>query len=159
MLVQMLRVGDTAPEIDREAISGEHFVLSRRKAHLTVIYFFPKAFTPGCTRETQLFRDNHVEIKLAGADVVGISTDDQKTQCDFARSTGAKFPMISDHDRAISAAYGVLWPVVGLPRRVTFVVGEARRIEAVFHHELSVEKHRDDVLLFVDKMWRERRGE
>ncbi len=154
----MLCAGDTAPEIDHESTRGERFVLSASKAHLTVIYFFPKAFTPGCTKETKLFSDNHTELTLAGADVVGISTDDQKTQCDFAERMGAKFPLIADHDRAISAAYGVLWPVIGVPQRVTFIVNPQRKIEAVFHHELNIQQHRDDVLLFVDARFRARRG-
>ena len=152
----MLSAGDAAPEIDADSTGGGRFVLSKSERHCTIVYFFPKAFTPGCTKETKLFRDNHMELSLAGAGVVGISTDSHKTQCEFAESTRAPFPMIADEDRSISRAYGVLWPLIGVPHRVTFVVDPGMKILAVFKHELNVIKHRDDVLLFVDALFRAR---
>jgi thioredoxin-dependent peroxiredoxin len=147
----MLKVGDTAPAIDTVTSHGDRFVLAQQAGLCSVLYFFPKAFTPGCTAETKLFRDNHVELELAGARVIGVSTDDLKTQCSFADSLRAPFPMIADADRAISRAYDVLWPLLGLARRVTYVVNNKRVIEAVFRHELNVKAHRDDVLRFVNE--------
>jgi len=88
---------------------------------------------------------------LAGASVVGVSTDDLATQCDFARSLDTPFPLIGDKDRAICQAYDVLWPIVGVAHRVTYVVGPDRRIEAAFKHELNPKAHRDDVLRFVNE--------
>lgn len=150
----MLRVGDAAPAIDAATSLGTRFVLAEQEGLCTVLYFFPKAFTPGCTKETKHFRDNHVELSLAGATVVGVSTDDLATQCSFAQSLEAPFPMIADGDQAISRAYQVLWPLIGLARRVTYVVSPERVIEAVFHHELNVEEHRNDVLRFVNQKFR-----
>jgi peroxiredoxin len=150
----MLKVGDRAPEIDAVGSDGQRFVLSEQGGLCTVIYFFPKAFTPGCTAETKTFRDNYVELALAGASVVGVSTDDQPTQCRFASELRAPFPILGDAGGAIGRAYGVLWPIVGLARRVTFVVSPERVIEAVFHHELAIQAHRDDVLRFVDEKLR-----
>lgn len=153
----MLKVGDIAPHIDALANDGSRFRLVEQATKLcTVIYFFPKAFTPGCTRETTRFRDNFAEIAIAGAALVGISTDDHDTQCRFAESLRAPFPMIGDYDKSISRAYGVLWPVLGRARRVTFIVSPHRKIEAVFQHELQIVKHRDDVLLFIDRLHRAR---
>lgn len=154
----MLSPGDFAPEIDAVASNGRRFRLSAQATKLcTVIYFFPKAFTPGCTKETIRFRDNFAELELAGASVVGISTDDHETQCAFADSLRAPFPMIADADKRISAAYGVLMPLIKIPRRVTFVVNPLRTIEAVFEHNVQIARHRDDVLLQVDRMYRARR--
>jgi thioredoxin-dependent peroxiredoxin len=151
----VLKPGDTAPEIDAPGSDGARFRLSAQATKLcTVIYFFPKAFTPGCTKETRRFRDNHAELALAGASIVGISTDDHNIQCSFAESLHAPFPMIGDSDRRISSAYGVLWPVISRPRRVTFIVNALRTIEAVFQHEIQIAKHRDDVLRYVDQMYR-----
>lgn len=147
----MLNVGDIAPEINAVGSDGKPFVLSEQDGLCTVIYFFPKAFTPGCTAETKRFRDNYAELTMAGALVVGISTDDGATQCRFAESLRAPFPMIGDKDRSIAKAYQVLWPLVGLTRRVTFVIGPDRKIEAVFHHEINIVAHRDDVLRFVNE--------
>jgi len=153
-----LNVGDTAPEIDAQATTGERFVLSRADHLCTVLYFFPKAFTPGCTRETQLFRDNYAEVALAGGQIVGISTDDHTTQCAFASSTHATFPLIADPDGTISRAYGVLWPVIARPQRVTFIVERGRKILARFRHEIRIGKHKDEVLLFVDALFRSRQA-
>jgi peroxiredoxin len=153
----MLSHGDIAPEIDAVATDANRFRLSEQTPKLcTVVYFFPKAFTPGCTREAEHFRDSYAEIALAGASMVGISTDDAETQCQFAQATRAPFPMIADADKKISQAYGVLWPIIEIPKRITFVVNRLRVIDAVFHHEVSVGKHRDDVLRAIDAMYRAR---
>lgn len=153
----MLKPGDIAPDIDALANDGTHFRLADQSTKLcTVIYFFPKAFTPGCTKETKRFRDNYAELAIAGAAIVGVSTDDHDTQCRFAESTKAPFPLIGDNDKRISKAYGVLWPLIGVPRRVTFIVNALRTVEAVFQHEAQIAKHRDDVLMHVDKMFRAR---
>lgn len=155
----MLKQGDIAPDIDAVASDGVRFRLNEQATKLcTVVYFFPKAFTPGCTRETTRFRDNYAEIQLAGAALVGISTDDHDTQCRFAESLRAPFPMIGDADKKISQAYGVLMPLIRLPRRVTFIVDPHRRIEAVFEHHLQIARHRDDVLLHIDRLIRSRQG-
>ena len=153
----MLQPGDTAPDIDALANDGQRFRLRDQVSKLcTVIYFFPKAFTPGCTKETRRFRDNYAEITIAGAAIIGVSTDDHDTQCRFAESLRAPFPMIGDHDRKISTAYGVLWPLIGRPRRITFIVNPLRTIDAVFQHEVQIGKHLDDVLLHVDRLFRAR---
>ena len=154
----MLSPGDTAPNIDAPASNGTRFRLAAQSGKLcTVVYFFPKAFPPGCTAETRRFRDNFAELELAGASIVGISTDDHDVQCSFAESLRAPFPMIGDADRSIATAYGVLWPIIGRPRRVTFIVNALRVIDAVFQHEVQISKHRDDVLRFVDRLYRLRR--
>jgi peroxiredoxin len=153
----MLKVGDRAPEFSAVATNGETIDTRMLRGKKVVVYFFPKAFTPGCTVETRLFRDNFNEIKLAGATLVGVSTDDLETQCSFAESMRAPFPLIGDHDQKIASAFDVLWPMIGLARRVTYVLGASRVVEAVFRHELFVKSHRNDVLRFVnDKFLRSR---
>jgi thioredoxin-dependent peroxiredoxin len=146
----VLNTGDIAPEIDAITTDGARFVLSEQRGLCTVVYFFPKAFTPGCTAETKRFRDNFAELTLSGASVVGVSTDDPETQCRFASSLRAPFPLIGDKGKEISRAFDVLWPVLGVARRVTYVVAPDRQILAAFRHEIQVKKHRDDVLKFVN---------
>jgi serine/threonine-protein kinase len=149
----VLRPGDIAPEIDAMTSAGARFRLSEQRRKLcTILYFFPKAFTPGCTIETKRFRDNYPEMLLAGATIAGISTDNHDTQCLFAQSLRTPFPMIGDDDKRISKAYGVLWPVVGRAMRVTFIVNPLRTIEAVLHHEINISQHRDEVLRVMDRM-------
>ncbi|AUX25052.1 thiol peroxidase [Sorangium cellulosum] len=154
----MLKVGERAPEIDRLTTDGQRFVLSRQGGLCTVLFFFPRAFTPGCTVETQQFRDHHVEIALAGAHIVGISTDDHETQCRFAASQKVPFPMIADSDLGVCRAYGVLWPILGVARRVTYVITPDMEVAAVFRHELQIRKHRDDVLSFINERFRSARA-
>jgi len=156
----MLKVGDPAPPIDAVASDGARFVLDEQPGLCTVIYFFPRAFTPGCTAETKGFRKDFMELDLAGVSVVGVSTDAPETQCAFAESLGVPFPIIGDVGRTICRAYDVLWPLIGVAHRVTYVVGPrpdgapGRVIEAVFRHELRVQALRDEVLRFVDAKFR-----
>jgi peroxiredoxin len=155
----MLDVGTTAPEIDVPDRDGARFRLSGALGRIaTVVYFFPKAFTPGCTKETEHFKDSYNELRLVGANVVGISTDDADTQCRFAESLEAPFPMVGDPDGAIAELFDVRWPVVGVARRVTYVLDHERTIRGVFHHELDVAKHRDEVLRLVDEIYTSRRA-
>ncbi len=147
----MLKVGDEAPDIELPGSDGKRFKLSEhlRGGRSVVLYFFPAAFTPGCTAESKRFRDNAPELEALGADVVGISTDDEQKQCAFADSLAVTFPLLSDVGGKVGRAYGVLWPIVGKSRRVTFVISRARRIEAIFWHEFQVNRHLDDVVAFL----------
>ena len=148
----MLKVGDIAPEIDATTSTGSRFRLSEQKGLCTIVFFFPKAFTPGCMIETRRFRDNYAELALLGARIVGVSTDDHDTQCLFAKEMRTPFPMIGDSDKEIARAYGVLWPILERAMRVTFVIDDTRRIAAVIHHELNIVQHRDEVLRVIDRM-------
>lgn len=153
----MLRVGDKAPEIDAIDTAGEHFVLSQQSGLCTVLYFFPKAFTHHCTLEAETFRDNYAEIILAGATLLGVSTDKRDTQCRFSQTLKTPFPMIPDEDHRIAESFGVLWPLVGLSKRVTYIIGKDQIIEAVFDYQFDVKHHRNDVLRFInDKFTAER---
>lgn len=155
----MLPVGSVAPEINAETNGGLRFKLSEQDGLCTVVYFFPKAFTPGCTRETAQFQDNYNELRLARAALVGVSTDDHSTQCAFAKSLHASFPMIGDKNGAICTAYDVRWPLIGVAKRVTYVIGPDRVILGVFRHEIALEKHRDDVLRLVDELYRKKHAQ
>lgn len=125
--------------------------LSDFRGKAVVLYFFPKAFTPLCSMETRRFRDNHADIAELGAEVVGISSDELGVQCEFGRRQQVNFPLLADPDRRVATAYGVLWPMFGRARRVTFVIDEASRVELVCWHEFQVSKHLDEVLLHLQK--------
>jgi peroxiredoxin Q/BCP len=153
----MLKVGDTVPDIVATTTDGEGFMLSEQGGLCTVLFFYPKAFTPGCTKETKTFTSNHMELQLAGANVVGISTDDGETQCRFAEEMGTPFPLIADEDRTISKAFGVLWPLVGVAKRVTYVIGPKLRVLGAFRHEVRVDTLTDEVLRFVNYYFQSQR--
>ena len=156
----MLKVGDAAPPIEAVGSDGKRFALYEQPGLCTVIYFFPKAFTPGCTAETKEFRKHYIELELAGATLVGVSTDDRDTQCRFATLPGRALPhagrprpvhlprlrrALADHRRrAPRHLRGGAFPAP---------TGRARprwTVEAVFRHELDIGAHRDEVLRFVN---------
>lgn len=142
----MLSVGDVAPDFSAEASDGRRLSLSELRGSVVVLYFFPRAFTPICTRETARFRDQHADFSALGARIVGVSPDPLETQCEFGSRQGVQFPLLADPDRRIATAYGVLWPLLPRVRRVTFVISEAGRVELVASNELQVSKHVDAVL-------------
>src|SRR5882724_5963677 len=106
----MLKVGDSAPDFRVLATDGRTLELSQLRGRPVVLYFFPRAFTLGCTLETKRFRDKYDEIRGLGAEVIGISTDPIETQCRFAETYATGFPMIGDADQSISRAYDVVRP-------------------------------------------------
>lgn len=141
----MLRVGDLAPDFTATTSHGKQLTLSALRGRRVVLFFFPKAFTTGCTIETRRFRDHYAEIAALGAEVIGVSVDKEQTQCDFASQEGVPYPMIGDESRAINRSYDVLWPLLGVSQRVTYIIGPDGKIERVLHHELLVNKHLDEV--------------
>jgi peroxiredoxin Q/BCP len=145
----MLKVGDRAPDFTAEATDGRTITLSELRGRPVVLYFFPKAFTRGCTIETKRFRDSQSKLTELGAEIIGVSSDNHKTQCDFAASVEAKFPMIGDSSGKVTKAYGVLWPIVAVPRRMTFVIDRAGVIAGVIHRELLIDKILDDTLAIL----------
>ena len=148
----MLAPGDPAPDFEGDSSDGRRVSLASLRGRIVVVYFFPKAFTPGCTVETKGFRDNYPELRELGVEVVGVSTDSLATQCDFAKANAVSFPMMGDADKSIARNFAVLWPLVGVAKRVTFVIDEAGIVRHVFRHEFQISKHLDDVLRAVRKM-------
>jgi thioredoxin-dependent peroxiredoxin len=144
-----IEVGDRAPEFSARASDGKMVSLAAFRGRYLVLYFYPKAFTPGCTKEARRFRDNHVEIRELGAEVVGVSIDEPTVQCEFAARQQIDFPLIPDNDRAVSTAYGVMRRFLPIAKRVTFVIDPDGKVAARFEHELQVNKHLDNVLRFL----------
>ncbi|GMU61224.1 MAG: peroxiredoxin [Myxococcales bacterium] len=143
----MLRPGDQAPDFDTLGCQGQRVRLSDfRGKKRVVLFFFPKAFTPACTLEVRHFRDHHEKISALNAELIGVSVDKAEKNCRFAQAEGLQFTLIGDESRAISEQYGVVWPVLRIDRRATFVIDERGVVVDVFHHELQVYKHLDDVL-------------
>ena len=144
-----LELGQPAPDFDATASSGKNVRLADYRGRYLVLYFYPKSFTPGCTSEAKLFRDNSEELHQLGADVVGVSLDDLSAQCRFAERHALRFPLIADEGGRISRLYGVKWPLLPLARRVTFVIDPEGRVAARFAHEFQVSRHLDDVQRFL----------
>ena len=143
----LLKRGDTAPDFDAVDCRGHRVTLAEyRGKKKVVLFFFPRAFTPACTLEVRNFRDNHERITNAGAELIGVSVDKAEKNCKFAEAEGLQFRLIGDEARVISEKYGVVWPVLRIDRRATFVIDEQGIITEVIHHEVQVYRHLEDVL-------------
>ena len=148
---RMVTVGDIAPDFEAVDCQGRKVSLSALRGRPVVLFFFPKAFTIGCTIEIRAFRDNYSRIRSLGAELIGVSVDSVKTQCEFASKEDITFTLIGDESRAISQPFGVLWPMLNVDRRVTYIIDERGAVEHVIHHEVKVYRHLDDVLQYLEK--------
>jgi len=101
-----LTAGVPAPAFSLPNASGDQVSLSDYAGRQVVVYFYPKAATPGCTTEACDFRDNLAALKGAGVEVVGISTDPQQDLAKFAADFGLNFPLLSDADHATAEEWG-----------------------------------------------------
>ncbi|HZU78404.1 MAG TPA: peroxiredoxin [Acidimicrobiales bacterium] len=112
-----------------------------------VLYFYPAAMTPGCTRESCHFRDLKAEFDAVGAQRVGISADEVDKQRQFSDKYNFDFPLLSDPDRTVAAQFGVRRGASFLPnKRATFVIDTDRRVLQVVTSEFNMHKHADIAL-------------
>jgi thioredoxin-dependent peroxiredoxin len=126
----MLRAGDPAPDFAGTTAAGRPISLGEFRGRRLILYFFPKAGTPGCTAETRGFSEHYEEFARAGAEVVGISADSGPVQAKFSDRCGAQFPFVADADKSIARRYEVLG-LLGLARRTTFLIDARGRIEEI----------------------------
>lgn len=103
----ILKEGDKAPEFTAKDQNGKTVSLSDFLGKNLILYFYPKDDTPGCTAEACDFRDNYQSLAQQGYQVVGISTDDEKSHKKFESKYQLPFPLIADTDKQIVASYGV----------------------------------------------------
>ncbi|MER7912845.1 MULTISPECIES: peroxiredoxin [unclassified Streptomyces] len=112
-----------------------------------VLFFYPAALTPGCTAEACHFRDLAAEFRAVGALPVGISSDGVERQQEFAERHSLGYPLLSDTDGAVRERFGVKRGFSIAPtKRVTFVIGQDRRVREVVRSELRMSAHADRAL-------------
>jgi peroxiredoxin Q/BCP len=147
----MLKEGDKAPEIQLDTDTGEPFRLSDLKGKKVVLYFYPRADTPGCTVEACEFRDQSKKFTKNDAVIVGISPDAAKSQAKFKDKFDLPFTLLCDVDKGAAQAYGVYKEknmygkkVMGI-ERTTFVIGEDGRIAKIFA-KVKAQGHAEQVL-------------
>ena len=124
-------VGDAAPDYRLQDQKGDWHTLAQERGKWTVLYFYPKDFTPGCTTEVCTFRDDIVALRKAGADVYGVSLDDVKSHAEFAEKYHVPFRLLSDADQSTAKAYGVLnTSKLGMTyaRRETFLIDPTGKV-------------------------------
>jgi peroxiredoxin Q/BCP len=135
-----LAAGDPAPEFSLPTDTGEILSLKQLRGRKVVLYAYPAAMTPGCTKQACDFRDSLVSLTAAGFEVVGISPDSPAKLAKFRERDALTFPLVSDADRTVLTAYGAYGEkqlygrtVTGVIRS-TFVIDEQGRIERALYN-------------------------
>src|SRR5690606_33324857 len=132
-----LKVGDKAPNFKALDQDGNEHKLSDYKGKKLVVFFYPKASTPGCTTEACDLRDNFERFKANNYELLGVSADSAKRQANFAVKNNLPFPLLADEDKSVIEAFGVWGPKKFMGRefdgihRTTFVIDEKGIIEEV----------------------------
>jgi len=147
----MLNEGDAAPDFEARDAEGNTVKLSSLRGRRVVLYFYPKDDTPGCTKEACSFRDGFAEFKQRGIEVLGVSTDDEKSHRKFAEKYSLPFKLLADTDHRVADLYGVYGEKQFMGRtymgvaRKTFLIDEEGRLRKVFD-KVKVDEHADEVL-------------
>ena len=132
-----LKVGDKVPEFSTVDQNGNAINLTLLKGKKTIIFFYPRANTPGCTAEACNLRDHYKELQSAGFELIGVSADNQKKQSNFAERHELPFTLLADENKAVIDAFGVWGPKKFQGReydgihRITFIIDQECVVEHV----------------------------
>ncbi|MGH9171985.1 MAG: peroxiredoxin [Acidimicrobiales bacterium] len=138
--------GERAPDFTLQADDGRKLTLSAELAKgPVVLFFYPKAMTPGCTKESCHFRDLASEFDALGARRLGISVDSVERQHSFSAKHGFDYPLLSDPGGAVAKQFAVK-RLLPLAKRATFVIGTDGIVLAAIRSEFDTDKHADEAL-------------
>ncbi len=149
----MVELGGPAPGFRLQTGAGEYVSLEdfRGKKNV-VIYFYPKDFTKGCTAEACEFRDSYEEFKNLGAEVIGISGDNQESHRDFAGEHKLPFILLCDPDGSVRKSYGVKKTLGLIPGRVSFVIDKNGIVRHVFSSQSRATAHVGEALAVLKSL-------
>jgi peroxiredoxin Q/BCP len=139
-----LSVGNPAPDFTLQDSDGNNYSLSSYKEkNPVIIYFYPKAGTPGCTKQACGIRDSFSKFKENEIVILGISVDSKESIRTFMKDNSLNFPLLSDEKKEVSKSYGVL-NNIGLDSRITFIIDKQGSIANILR-DVDVETHADEV--------------
>jgi thioredoxin-dependent peroxiredoxin len=142
-----MKTGDTVEDFELPDEQGVPRRLSTLLADgPVVLFFYPAAFTPGCTAEACHFRNVAAEFRAVGAQPVGISGDSVQRQAEFSNRHSLGYPLLSDPDGAVRARFGVKGNFITRTRRTTFVIDTDQRVLEVIRSEVRMNVHADKAL-------------
>ncbi len=121
-MTERLTAGDAAPDFSLPTDTGETLSLESLRGHKVVLYAYPAAMTPGCTKQACDFRDSLASLQKAGYEVVGISPDKPAKLAKFRERDAITFPLLSDPDKAVLTAYGAFGEKTMYGKKVTGVI-------------------------------------
>ncbi len=142
-----LNENDPAPDFSLQDAYGNSYTLSEFRGSPIILYFYPKANTSGCTKQACGIRDNREKFSSEGIHVFGISVDSKESLQDFINDHQLNFPLLSDEQKEVSTAYGVL-NNLGFASRVTFIIDKDGTIAKIIR-DVDIENHADDVFKFA----------
>lgn len=137
--------GQRLPETEFITESGDRLSSTELTGEKTVLYFYPKDDTPGCTKEACAFRDRMGDYEQAGIRVYGVSLDSPESHREFREKHGLNFPLLTDEGGRASEALGVLREDRSKANRVTFLLDAEGTVSKVYP-EVSPETHADEIL-------------
>lgn len=146
-----LKPGDKAPEFSVKDQNGNLRKLSDYTGRKLVLFFYPKASTPGCTMEAKNLRDFYADLQKAGYDILGVSADSEKRQKNFCDKNDLPFPLLADTEKEVINAYGVWGPKKFMGReyegihRTTFLIDEQGIIERIIE-KVKTKDHAAQIL-------------
>jgi thioredoxin-dependent peroxiredoxin len=139
-----LKVGDKAPDIEAETYGGDKIKLSGYRGKKTVaLYFYPKDYTGGCTKEACSIRDGMSDLEKLDIQVLGVSTDSVKSHEGFKEKHSLNFPLLSDKNKDIIKSYGVVSDS-GSARRETFLIDKSGVIRYIWT-KVKTAEHADEI--------------
>jgi peroxiredoxin Q/BCP len=143
-----LKVGDSAPVISGMTDSGKTLNLGEvyKNNDYTLVWFYPKALTGGCTKQGCSLRDAGAELKKKGVAVVGVSVDPVELQQKFKEVNNFPFPLIADTDKSVIKAFGQAG--TGVAAREAYLIN--RQGKVVYHDEKQTDKQAEMVLAFLN---------
>ncbi|WP_163378699.1 peroxiredoxin [Cyclobacterium sp. SYSU L10401] len=142
-----LKKGQKAPDFTLPSTSGTDFKLSRDLfGKPCVIYFYPKDFTGGCTAQACEFRDQFADFKDLDLPVIGISRDDIPTHLRFKKAHDLPFELLSDESGEVCKKYDALVPLLGIPKRVTYLLDKGHVIKDAFQDMFNAKAHIEKML-------------
>ena len=149
-----MKVNDKAPDFTLQDENGKEISLKSLRGKVVVLYFYPRADTPGCTVEACEFRDTYKQMQKTGAVLLGISPDTPQAQKKFQDKFKLPFSLLADADKKIADAFGVLQEknmygkkVMGIVR-TTFIIGPDGKIQHIFP-KVKAEGHAGEVLAYL----------
>jgi thioredoxin-dependent peroxiredoxin len=135
-------VGDPAPDFTLPSLTGKPVSLASFLGNKDIVlYFYPKDYTPGCTAEACAFRDSYEVFRDAGAEVIGISSDSEKSHQQFAAQHRLPFILLSDRGGAVRKRYGASSAFGLLPGRVTYIIDKQGIVRHIFSSQFAPQKH------------------
>ncbi|WMI65154.1 thioredoxin-dependent thiol peroxidase [Aestuariibaculum sp. YM273] len=146
-----LKAGDTVPDFTSEDEQGNTVSLSDYKGKKLIVFFYPKASTPGCTAEACNLKDNFEVLKEKGYELLGVSADSAKRQSNFKNKYEFPFPLLADEDKTVINTFGVWGPKKFMGReydgihRMTFLIDENGIVERVIE-KVKTKNHAAQIL-------------